>query len=119
MPLATYALSSLGWATVNLTEMIALLGYGLFGHVFTLAVSFLIYQEESNTFFFFCLVIFGGLSAIRVAVVLLASIPVPAIRFVVCSLVATIQLLSLVFLHFAYMHRTFVYGAALLTATDV
>lgn len=119
MPLATYALSSLGWATVNLTEMIALLGYGLFGHVFTLAVSFLIYEEESNTFFFFCLVIFGGLSALRVAVVLLASIPVPAVRFVVCSLVATVQLLSLVFLHFAYMHRTFVYGAALLRATDV
>lgn len=119
MPLATYALSSLCWATVNLTEMIALLGYGMFGHVFTLAVSLIFYQEESNTFFFFCLVIFGGLSALRVAVVLLTSIPVPAARLVVCSLVATVHLLSLVFLHFAYMHRTFVYGAAELTDTDV
>ena len=119
MPLATYVLSSLSWATVSLTEMIALLGYGMFGHVFTLAVSLLFYQEESNTFFFVCLVIFGGLSALRVAVVLLASIPVPAARLVVCSLVATVHLLSLVFLHFAYMHRTFVYGAAELRATDV
>ena len=119
MPLGTYVLSSLCWAAVNLTEMIALLGYGMFGHVFTLSVSLLFYQEESNTFFFFCFVVFGGLSALRVAVVLLASIPVPAARLVVCSLVATVQLLSLVFLHFAYMHRTFVYGAAELTATDM
>ena len=52
MPLATYALSSLSRATMSLTEMIALLGYGMFGHVFTLAVSLLFYQEESNTFFF-------------------------------------------------------------------
>jgi hypothetical protein len=99
--------------------MIALLGYGMFGHVFTLAVSFLFYQEESNTFFFVCLVMFGGLSALRITVVLLASIPVPAARLVVCSLVATVHLLSLMFLHFAYMHRTFVYGAAKLRATDV
>lgn len=119
MPLATYVLTSLSWATVSLTEMIALLGYGMFGHVFTLAVSLLFYQEESNTFFFVCLVIFGGLSALRVAVVLLASIPVPAARLIVCSLVATVQLLSLVFLHFAYMHRTFVYGAAELRDTVV
>jgi hypothetical protein len=79
----------------------------------------LFYQEESNTFFFIFLVIFGGLSSLRVAVVLLASIPVPAARLVVCSLVATVQLLSLVFLHFAYMHRTFVYGAGEVRATDV
>ncbi|KAJ9576702.1 hypothetical protein L9F63_025403 [Diploptera punctata] len=49
-----------------------------------------------------------GLSALRVALVLLASIPVPAARLLVCSFTATVQLLSLVFLHFAYMHRTFV-----------
>jgi hypothetical protein len=118
MPLAAYVLGWLCGAAVTLTEMTALLGYGMFGHVFTLAVSLLFYQEESNVFFF-SLVIFGGLSALRVAVVLLASIPVPAARLLVCSLVATVQLLSLVFLHFAYMHQTFVYAAADLIDTGV
>jgi hypothetical protein len=112
MPVVAYALCWLSRATVTLIEITALLGYGMFGHVFTLAVSLFLYQEESNAFFFFLLVIFGGLSALRVALVLMVLIPVPAARLLVCSLVATLQLLSLVFLHFAYMHRTFVYGGA-------
>lgn len=119
MPVAAYVLSWLCHAAVSLSQMIALLGYGMFGHVFTLAISLLFYQEESNAFFFFFLVIFGGLSALRIALVLLASITSPAARLIVCSLVATVHLLSLVFLHFAYMHKTFVYGAADLTDTDV
>lgn len=110
MPAIAYILTSLAKAAVTLSEMIALLGYGLFGHVFTLAASLLLYDEESNIFFFLCLTVFGGLSALRIALVLLASIPVPAARLLVCSFVATVHLLSLVFLHFAYMHRTFVYG---------
>lgn len=119
MPVAAYVLGWLCQATVTLTEMTALLGYGMFGHVFTLAVSLFFYQEASNAFFFFSLAIFGGLSALRVALVLLASIPVPAARLLVCSLVATLQLLSLVFLYFAYMHRTFVYAAAEQTDTSL
>ena len=112
MPLVAYILGRLSKSSVTLSEMIALLGYGLFGHVFTLTVSLLFCDEESNTFFFLCLSVFGGLSALRVALVLLASIPVPAARLLVCSFVATVQLLSLMFLHFAYMHRTFAYGAS-------
>lgn len=119
MPVAAYVLCWLCHASVSLTQMIALLGYGMFGHVFTLAISLLFYQEESNAFFFFFLAIFGGLSALRVAMVLLASIKIPVARLIVCSLVATVHLLSLVFLHFAYIHKTFVYGAADLTDTDM
>lgn len=119
MPVVAYVLSWLCHAAVSLTQMIALLGYGMFGHVFTFAVSLLFYQEESSAFFFLFLVIFGGLSALRIAIILLSSITIPAARLIVCSLVATVHLLSLVFLHFAYMHKTFVYGAADLTGTDM
>ncbi|KAJ9595512.1 hypothetical protein L9F63_013277 [Diploptera punctata] len=119
MPIAVYILGRLAKAVVTFTEMFALLGYGLFGHVFTFAVSLLFCDEESNVFFFLCLTVFGGLSALRVALVLLASIPVPAARLLVCSFTATVQLLSLVFLHFAYMHRTFVYGAAAIQTATV
>ncbi|XP_067010915.1 protein YIPF3-like [Anabrus simplex] len=114
MPALTYVLGRVGRATIGFWEMVALLGYALYGHVLTLSVSLLFYQEKSNVFFFCCLVLFGGLSALRVVLVLLASIPLPAARLLICSLVATLQLLSLIYLHFAYMHRTFVYGGKVL-----
>lgn len=112
MPAAAYILGWLCKTAVSLSEMYALLGYGLYGHVFTLAVSLFFFHEESNTFFFLSLIVFGGMSALRVALILLASIPAPAARLFMCSSVASVQLLFLVFLHFAYMHRTFVYAAA-------
>lgn len=111
MPFLGSILTHLGQANISLIEMIALLGYGLYGHIFTFAFSLLFYHEKSNVFFFFCMSIFGGLSALRVALVLLKSIRIPAARLIVCSIISTLQLLSLIFLHFAYMHRTFVYGA--------
>ncbi|KAJ4437077.1 hypothetical protein ANN_17212 [Periplaneta americana] len=119
MPAAAYILGWLCRATVTLSEMYALLGYGMYGHVLTLALSLFFFHEESNAFFFLSMIVFGGMSALRVALILLASIPAPAARLLVCSFVATVQLLSLVFLHFAYMHRTFVYAAAELTDASV
>lgn len=112
MPAFAYVLSRLGRATIAFWEMVALLGYAMYGHVFTLTISLLFYQEKSNVFFFCCMIVFGGLSALRVVLVLLASIPLPAARLLVCSLIATLQLLSLIYVHFAYMHKTFVYGSA-------
>ncbi|KAJ8889841.1 hypothetical protein PR048_009345 [Dryococelus australis] len=111
VPTLSYMLARAGAAQIKMRELVSLLGYGLLGHVLTLGVSLLFYHEMSNTFFFCCLAVFGGLCALRVALVLLAVIPVPAARLIVCSVVASLQLLSILFLHFAYMHRTFVYGA--------
>nr|CAD7407340.1 unnamed protein product [Timema cristinae] len=113
MPFLTYIMIRLSQANISFWGVLSLLGYGLFGHILTLATSLLFYQEKSNGFFFCCMALFGGLCALRVALVLLAVIGKPAARLVVCSVVATLQLLLLVFLHFAYMHRTFVYGAGL------
>lgn len=110
MPSLTYFISKVGKSKIAFLETVSLLGYSMFGHVFTLCLSLLCYQETSNVFFFICFLIFGGLSALRVVFVLLASIPLPAARLMVCSLVATLHLLFLVFIHFTYMHRTFVYG---------
>ncbi|XP_063225768.1 protein YIPF3-like [Bacillus rossius redtenbacheri] len=112
VPALSYVLVRAGAARITMRELLSLLGYGLSGHVLALGVSLVFYHEMSNTFFYCCLTLFGGLSALRVALVLLAVIPVLAARLIVCSVVATVQLLSILFLHFAYMHRTFVYGAA-------
>lgn len=110
MPVFVYTLGRAGGAGISFFEVVSLVGYSMFGHIFTLAVSLVFFQETSNAFFFCCLIIFGGLSTLRLALILLASIPLPAARLVVCSIVGTTQLLSLIFLHFAYMHHTFSYS---------
>uniref|UniRef100_A0A1B6GMR6 Uncharacterized protein n=1 Tax=Cuerna arida TaxID=1464854 RepID=A0A1B6GMR6_9HEMI len=111
LPLITFFLAKLGRAALGFTEIAALLGYGLYGHILTLAVSQLFDHERSNTVFFVNLLIFGGLSGLRIALVMLASIPRPASRLLICSIATTAHLMFVVFIHFAYMHSTFVYGS--------
>lgn len=110
MPFYTYILCKLSRANISLCEISSLIGYSLYGHIFTLGVSLIFYHETSNVFFFICMILFEGLSTFRLAVVLLKMIPLPATRLIVCSSVSIVQILFLIFLHFAYMHRTFVYG---------
>lgn len=111
--LVTFLLAKLGQAVLSLIEVAALLGYGLYGHIFTLAISQLFDHEESNTVFFTNLIVFGGLSGLRIALVLLSSIPHPASRLLVCSVTTVVHLMFSILVHFAYMHSTFVYGSGI------
>lgn len=110
MPVICYILSRIGRAALDFAEIIALLGYGLYGDLFTLAVSQLFDHEQSNFAFFMLMFVFACPSAFRIALILLTSIPHPAARLIVCSTVTLMHLMFLIFVHFAYMHRTFVYG---------
>lgn len=110
VPLLTFILCKLSQSNITLLEVTSLIGYSLYGHIVTLLISLLFYNENSNTFFFLCLILFSGFSTFRLIIVLLKVIPVAAMRFIVCSTIAVIQLLFLIFVHFAYMHRTFEYG---------
>lgn len=112
LPLICYFLAKIGRTYLKYTEILSLLGYGLYGHIFTLAFSQLLNFEENNIIFFINLLLFGGLSAIRIAVVLIASIPVPAARLLVCSVVTIAHLMFLIFVYFAFMHSTFIYGSS-------
>lgn len=109
-PLICFVLCKLSQSIITLYEVTSLIGYSLYGHIITLLISLIFYHENSNTFFFLCLIIFCGFSTFRLAIVLLKTIPVPGMRFIVCSSTALIQILFLIFIHFAYMHRTFEYG---------
>lgn len=108
-PVIFFLLCKIGQSAVSFIKVFALVGYGLYGHVFTLLLSFLCFQEKSNTFFFICLVIFSGLSTLRMALVILGTLKVPAARLLVCSTISVINVLFIIFLHFAYMHRNFEY----------
>lgn len=112
MPVVCYGLIKIAQSDVTFIELTSILGYGLYGHIFTLVISYVLDDDKNNYFFFLSLMVFGGLSTLRIALILIATIPKPALRLVICSFVATVQLLFLVFIHFAYMHRTFVYGSA-------
>jgi len=56
MPTLCFFLCKLGRSSVSFREIVCLLGYALYGHILTLSVSYLCFQERSN-FFFFC--VFG------------------------------------------------------------
>ncbi|XP_046745071.1 protein YIPF3-like [Diprion similis] len=109
-PCLGFVLCKLARASIAFWDLAGSLGYALYSHLITLILSVLIYQEESNAFFFLCLFLFGGLSALRVCIILITSIPKPAFRLLVCSTLFVSHLLFLIFLHFAYMHPTFIYG---------
>lgn len=109
MPLFCLVLSKIGQSNMTLLKTYVLLGYALYGHILTLLVSFVCFHENSNTFFFLCLILFDGLSTMRVALIFLDSIRLPAARLIVCSIISVVNILFVVFLHFAYMHRTFMY----------
>lgn len=110
MPVIIYLLAKVGRSRLEFLEAVSLFGYSLFGHVLTLLITFLFYSESSMVVFFCSLVIFGGLGTGRLVLILLSSIPLPAAQLIVCSVVGVANLLFLIFVHFVYMHKTFVYG---------
>lgn len=110
MPLLCKLLLNCSSSNISYYEILCLIGYALYGHVLSLSVSLVFFDETSNRFFFLCTVIFCGLSTFRLAIILLKSIPKPAMRLLVCSVVCIIQILSLIFVHFAYMHKTYTYN---------
>lgn len=109
-PIICFILARIGRATLDFAEIVALLGYGLYGDLFTLAASQAFDHEQSNFAFFTLMFVFACPSTFRIALVLLTSIPHPAARLIVCSTITLIHLIFVIFVHFAYMHRTFVYG---------
>lgn len=108
VPIACLTVARVGNANLSPPKILALLGYGLYGHLFTVIISLLF--DPSNGFFFTVMVIFGGTSCFKIVIVLLLTIPKPVCRLLICSLVSIFHLLFLVFIHFAYMHKTFMYG---------
>ncbi|XP_073982128.1 mediator complex subunit 9 isoform X1 [Rhodnius prolixus] len=110
MPILCFLLARIGQSNLSAAQIISLLGYALYGHITTLITCYILDKETSNYVFFAVMTVFSGASGFRIVIILLMTIPKPAARLIVCSLVSIFHLLFLVFIHFAYMHQTFVYG---------
>ncbi|XP_050303594.1 protein YIPF3-like [Anthonomus grandis grandis] len=105
MPVFCYGLAKLGKSGISFLENLSLVGYSLYGHLYTLLISFVLFRESSNSFFFLSMIVFGGLSSLRLILVFLKTIPVPGVRLLVCSSIALVNILFLIYLHFSFMHR--------------
>lgn len=108
MPAFCYILTSLGKSDISFLQILSLLGYGLYGYVFTLIISF-ISDETNNVIFYLAMILFTGTSVLRICLIILLTIKLPAIRLLVCSIIAILQVLFVVFLYFTFVHSSFAF----------
>uniref|UniRef100_A0A8B9XEU1 Protein YIPF3 n=1 Tax=Bos mutus grunniens TaxID=30521 RepID=A0A8B9XEU1_BOSMU len=92
-----YFLAYLCNAQITMLQMLALLGYGLFGHCIVL---FITYNIHLHALFYLFWLLVGGLSTLRMVAVLVSRTVGPTQRLLLCGTLAT--LLFLLYLHFAY-----------------
>lgn len=94
-----YFLAYLVNAQITMLQTLALLGYGLFGHCIVLFVT---YNIHFHFLFFFLWILVGGLSTLRMVLVLLSRTVGQTPRLVLCGTVSVLHLLFLLYLHFSY-----------------
>lgn len=88
-------------------QLLSITGYSLTGHTLVLLVAELLHQEDSHTVFFLLTTVFGGLATGRMMAVVLVCTPRPPHRLLLGSTLASIHLMHLVFIHFAFMRKKF------------
>lgn len=86
-------------------QLLSLLGYSLSGHCLILFLGTVFHPEYTHIFFYVMWSIIGGLAAAKVVCVLLANTSGHPQRLVVCIIIAALNLLDILYLHFAY-HKT-------------
>lgn len=90
----------------DLYESCAVLGYGVYGHVVTLALSLLI-SPGNITFYFINLILFGGLNIIRLIILLLFFMKYKnIIKLLVCSYLCIVYLLCNIYVYFRFVRIT-------------
>ncbi|XP_007107635.1 protein YIPF3 isoform X1 [Physeter macrocephalus] len=94
-----YFLAYLCNAQITMLQMLALLGYGLFGHCIVL---FITYNIHLHALFYLFWLLVGGLSTLRMVAVLVSRTVGPTQRLLLCGTLATLHMLFLLYLHFAY-----------------
>ncbi|XP_023225290.1 protein YIPF3-like isoform X2 [Centruroides sculpturatus] len=83
-------------------QYLSLLGYSLSGHCIILFLGTVFHPEHTHTFFYILWSVIGGLSAARVVCVLLANMSGHPQRLVVCFVIASLNMLDILYLHFAF-----------------
>lgn len=92
---------------LTLPQFLSITGYSLTGHCLVLLIAEVLHQEENHGVFFFLTIVFGGLATGRLIIIILARTPGPAQRLVMCSVLACVNLMHLIYIHFACMRNKF------------
>lgn len=92
---------------LTLPQFLSITGYSFTGHCLVLFIAEVLHQEENHGVFFFLTTVFGGLATGRLVIIILARTPGPAQRLVMCSVLACVNLMHLIYIHFACMRNKF------------
>lgn len=89
---------------VAVIQLLNLLGYALFGHCIVVLLTVVIHPNHSHLFFYLIWLIFGGLSSLRMASVLMSRTNGKSQKLIISGIIIFIHLFFLFYLHFAYHH---------------
>jgi len=88
-----------------------MVGYSLYGYLLSITLPvFLRIILRTELDLFHLSLVFAGAADAKLIIFLLTSMQLPVARLLLCSLVGSVYMLFLIYLYYAYMHPTFVYG---------
>ncbi|KAH9518773.1 Protein yipf3 [Bulinus truncatus] len=87
---------------IAMLQILSMVGYALFGHCIVLFLATIIHIGHDHLFFYSLWAIFGGLSTLRMATIIVSRSRGKTERLIVIGTIAAIHLLFLLYLHFAY-----------------
>lgn len=103
-----FASSRVVQAKLKISDVATLVGYSFYGCIFTLFVPFLL-KILQDYVFYISLILFGGLSGIRMLMILLFVIDMPVARLLICSVFGNMHVLFLIYLYYFYIHPTYTF----------
>ncbi|CAH1787354.1 unnamed protein product [Owenia fusiformis] len=89
-------------ARITMLQIFSLLGYGLFGHCIVLFLGTVFHTSHDHLVFYLLWAVFGGLSTLKMISVIVPKTTGKTQRIIICSVIAVLHLLFLLYLHFAY-----------------
>lgn len=87
---------------LTMLQILSMMGYGLFGHCVVIFLGTIIHTSHDHMFFYLLWAIFGGATTLRMMGIVVTRTHGQTQRLIVCAAIASLHLLFLLYLHFAY-----------------
>lgn len=87
---------------ISYLQILSMMGYALTGHCIVVFLSTVVHTAHDHIYFYIVFGLFGGLTTLRMVSILISRTHGPSQKLTVCLLMAGFNLLSLLYLHFAF-----------------